>query len=177
MQCRTKHLVVLFLASTAGLLACKRDTTGTTSTTSGEPAENGNPKAPAANTPPGNPAPGEARGQPEQARPGPADQGASSHQSEVSKLTSARCDHEKKCNHIGQGQGRKFATEDACKNELQAQGLGESYKRQCPASIDSGRLKACVSAIDNAACTNGTEPLTRFNACSVESLCPPTNKP
>lgn len=187
MQFRIRHLFPLSMALTVGLVACKRDTTGTTSTTSGEQpgsADNAaqGPAAPGAKpregAQPGREAtqPGREGAPGHEVAPGRIGtrQGEANHDKLISRLATARCSQAQRCNHVGQG--KKFANGDACMKEMHAQGLSETYRRQCPGTIDEQRLDKCVSAIKASAC-NGPEGLDAISGCDVTSLCPSMNNP
>jgi len=94
--------------------------------------------------------------------------------SSVMRITTARCDREAACNHVGTG--KSFADKDECFNAVGHDvvtmlGAGAD---ECPSGIDADRLSACVKELEAQACDGGSVSASGVEAapsCGRDRLC------
>lgn len=87
----------------------------------------------------------------------------------VERMAAARCDHEQKCNNIGPGQ--KYASVDACKQQLTTSTANDLNASSCPRGIDQDALNRCMNAIGNEQCSLSIDTLSRIADCRTDALC------
>lgn len=87
----------------------------------------------------------------------------------VAKLASARCDHEQKCNNIGQGQ--KYATLDVCEAQLESATTSDLNAQSCARGLDENAIDRCISAIGAEQCSLSLDTLSRMTDCRTGALC------
>lgn len=90
-------------------------------------------------------------------------------QKTVERLADARCDHEQKCNNIGQGQ--KYASRDVCKQQLVSSTSTDLNAQSCPRGLDQDALNRCMNAISNEQCSVSIDTLSRMADCRTDALC------
>ena len=90
-------------------------------------------------------------------------------QKSVERIAEARCDHEQKCNNIGQGQ--KFASREDCKQKLMTDASGDLNATNCPRGLDQDALNRCVNAINNEQCSVSIDTLSRMADCRTGAIC------
>jgi hypothetical protein len=83
-------------------------------------------------------------------------------------IAQSRCAHENACG--GVGADRPFATEAACKDELQRSAETDLSRKPCVSGLDPDRVGACASALRDESC-HPLSTLSRMYACRVASLC------
>jgi hypothetical protein len=89
--------------------------------------------------------------------------------SAVDSIVAARCDREARCNNVGQG--REYASKDACATRIRAEWRDELNFAECPGGIDSKELNECLQEIRNDDCNNPFDTLGRIVACRSSDLC------
>ncbi|WP_437746711.1 DUF6184 family natural product biosynthesis lipoprotein [Sorangium sp. So ce302] len=89
--------------------------------------------------------------------------------SAVDSIVAARCDREARCNNVGQG--REYASKDACAIRIRAEWRDELNFAECPGGIDSKELNECLQEIRNDDCNNPFDTLGRIVACRSSDLC------
>jgi hypothetical protein len=87
----------------------------------------------------------------------------------VTKIASARCDREVRCNNVGYKQ--KYSSRDDCDVRMQADKRDEVNSTQCPVGIDKKQLDACLTSIRDESCNNPLDTVGRLVACRSSSLC------
>jgi hypothetical protein len=91
-------------------------------------------------------------------------------QKTVERIADARCDHEQKCNNIGQGQ--KYGSRDDCKKDMTSSTSGELNATSCPKGLDQDALNRCLGAINNETCSAvSLDMLARIADCRTGSIC------
>lgn len=90
-------------------------------------------------------------------------------QKTVDKIADARCDHEQKCNNIGQGQ--KYASRDVCKQQLSSSTSSDLNATSCPRGLDQDAVNRCMNAISNEQCSVSLDTLSRMADCRTDALC------
>ncbi len=70
--------------------------------------------------------------------------------SAVMRLTTARCDREAACEHVGTG--RAFADRDECTNAVGHDVVAALPDEDCPLGVDADRLATCVAEIGSRSC-------------------------
>ncbi|WP_437909655.1 DUF6184 family natural product biosynthesis lipoprotein [Sorangium sp. So ce327] len=89
--------------------------------------------------------------------------------SAVDSIVAARCDREARCNNVGQG--REYASKEACATRIRAEWRDELNFVECPGGIDSKELNECLQEIRNDDCNNPFDTLGRIVACRSSDLC------
>jgi hypothetical protein len=87
----------------------------------------------------------------------------------VEKLSSARCDHEEACKHVGEGQS--YSSRDACMYQMRGSMAKELNSYNCPNGIDQGAVDRCMAAIRNEECGHLLDTLARIDKCRTGALC------
>jgi len=90
-------------------------------------------------------------------------------QKTVERIADARCDHEQKCNSVGQGQ--KYASLDDCKQKLASDTSKDLNAMSCPRGLDQDALNRCVNAIHNEQCSVSLDTLSRMADCRTGAIC------
>jgi len=86
-------------------------------------------------------------------------------------ISSARCEHEQRCNHIGTG--RRYESAQTCRTVVRndfSQGLNA---RDC-ASVDHQELSECMAEIRSEDCNSPIDTLQRLAACRTAGMCSST---
>lgn len=92
--------------------------------------------------------------------------------SSVMRITTARCDREAACNHVGTG--KSFADKDECVNAVGHDvvtmlGAGGD---ECPLGIDADRLSTCLSDLQAQSCEGDSSPAVEtVSSCDRARLC------
>jgi|GEM_PF-2571698 len=84
-------------------------------------------------------------------------------------LAAARCDREQRCNNVGDG--KKYASRDACLGVAVADWKQELDMYNCPGGTKEGALDRCADEIRNDGCLNPLASLERIVDCDTNSLC------
>jgi len=87
----------------------------------------------------------------------------------VERIADERCGHEQRCNNIGPGQ--KYASRDACKEQLVSSTTIDLNATSCPRGLDQDALNRCMNAFDNQPCTLSSDSLTTMADCRTDALC------
>jgi hypothetical protein len=87
----------------------------------------------------------------------------------VDQLATARCDHERTCNNIGNGQ--KYASQQVCMDQLRGDMANDLNSYKCPRGLDRSALDRCTAAIKNEECGHPLDSLTRMDKCKTDALC------
>lgn len=87
----------------------------------------------------------------------------------VEKLSSARCDHEEACNHVGNGQ--RYASRDGCMYDMRGAMAKELNTYNCPYGIDQGAVGRCEAAIRAEECGHILDTIARLEKCRTAALC------
>lgn len=86
----------------------------------------------------------------------------------LGSIAEARCAREVQCDNVGQG--KKWATRDACVAEHRANAAPSLKGREC-GSVNQSELTACIKEIQAEKCGASESDLEKFNACKAENLC------
>jgi len=84
-------------------------------------------------------------------------------------ITLARCEREVRCQTVGDD--KEYATEDDCVTRLKPGTERELEAGECPRSIETARLGACMEAIRKEKCDSPRD-LSSIGRCSAATLCP-----
>jgi hypothetical protein len=87
----------------------------------------------------------------------------------VEAITSARCDREQRCNHIGDG--KKYESRSSCVTNVTSDWKGELSSIECPNGIEQKKLDACLERLRTDGCANPVETLGRLAVCRQAELC------
>jgi hypothetical protein len=85
----------------------------------------------------------------------------------VEKLSSARCDREEACNHLGAG--KTYASRDACMYQMRGSMAKELNSSNCPNGVDQNAVERCMAAIRSEECGHPLDTLVRLEKC--RALC------
>ncbi len=88
----------------------------------------------------------------------------------VERLAAARCDREVACNNVG-GHHAKYASIDACLDDMRGSMGPELNGYDCPGGIDQGALDRCMDAIRDEGCGRPLDTLSRIDRCHTGNLC------
>jgi Family of unknown function (DUF6184) len=86
----------------------------------------------------------------------------------ASQVAAVRCDHEQACDNVGQG--RLYATREACFAEMTKSAEGDLGPVVCPLGVDVRRLNACIGQFQRESC-HPLAPLSRMVACAPNAVC------
>ncbi|MBX3234268.1 MAG: hypothetical protein KIT84_04225 [Labilithrix sp.] len=87
----------------------------------------------------------------------------------VSRIADGRCTRELACNNVGVE--KRYATHDACVQQMRQDMVEDLGVAQCPAGIDAKELDECLSEIRAESCNNPLDKLERLAACRSSDLC------
>ncbi len=87
----------------------------------------------------------------------------------VRSIASARCEREQLCGNIGADQ--KFASQDACEQEIKADWNDDLNKYECPNGIVQAELDECLADIKKEECGNPFDSLARVMSCNASDIC------
>jgi hypothetical protein len=85
------------------------------------------------------------------------------------RLSDARCAREATCMDIGEG--KRFATSDACVADLRREAMDHLAKTACPHGVDPRSLEQCIGAIRNEVCPRVLEQLDHLPECRGANIC------
>jgi len=88
----------------------------------------------------------------------------------VDQIAQARCDREGSCDNIGDG--KAYANQKACLNDIRGKGFNDFTATTCPNGIDSSQLQKCLAEIRGERCGSPIDTISRINSCRTEALCP-----
>jgi hypothetical protein len=89
--------------------------------------------------------------------------------SEVQRLSSARCERELRCNNVGND--RKFVSRDQCLSKIGNDLREELNAWDCKGGIDTKELEECLTEIRNEDCGNPLDTVGRLVACRSGDMC------
>jgi hypothetical protein len=93
--------------------------------------------------------------------------------SAVMRVTTARCDREAECSHVGTN--KSFGDRDECVNEVGHYVVAALPSDQCPGGVDPDALSTCVRDVQAEPCAERGEgsaaAVDRLTSCSRERLC------
>jgi hypothetical protein len=88
--------------------------------------------------------------------------------SAVMRVTTARCEREATCGHVGTG--RAFGDRDECANGVGHEIVALLPPGDCPSGVPGERLAACLAQIEAGSCDGAdAEPLPA--SCALEQIC------
>jgi hypothetical protein len=87
----------------------------------------------------------------------------------IERIADQRCAHEQRCNEIGPGQ--KYASRDACKEQLVSSTSIDLRATSCPRGFDQDALNRCMTAFDDQPCTLSSDSLATIADCRTDALC------
>ena len=90
----------------------------------------------------------------------------------IQSITGARCERETRCNNVGQG--KTWATAEACRADLLAKNRNELRESECPVGIVQKELDECLADIRNEKCDNPLDTIGRLAACRSSDMCKAT---
>jgi hypothetical protein len=85
----------------------------------------------------------------------------------VGEVSTARCDHEQRCNHIGAEM--RYSDRDHCLSVKRAEARRDI--EQCRAGIDQDDLRECLTQIANEGCNGTVTRLEEYKECNLDDLC------
>lgn len=85
----------------------------------------------------------------------------------VDDVAKARCDHEQRCNRIGQN--TSYSDREHCMNVLRVD--AQKDLNQCQAGLDRDDLRECLTQIANEDCNGVFAGLAEYKACRLDDLC------
>ena len=87
----------------------------------------------------------------------------------VPRITEARCERAKRCNHFGVD--KTYKDEAGCKSEISHDLEADFTAKECPHGVRTERLNTCVLKAREEACGNVADKINRIAACSKNELC------
>ena len=88
----------------------------------------------------------------------------------ANELARARCDREQTCNNVGDG--RTYASRQACVDQFRGGVANDLNAHQCPGGINANAVEECLSAIGNEECgAHPMEAMVRMDKCRSGALC------
>jgi hypothetical protein len=87
----------------------------------------------------------------------------------VSSIANARCEREKRCDNLGDGE--KYATEASCEQKVKGDWNDELNKYECPNGIVQAELDECLADIRAEECGNPFDSLARLVSCNAGDIC------
>jgi hypothetical protein len=85
----------------------------------------------------------------------------------VGEVSTARCDHEQRCNHVGAEM--RYSDRDHCMNVMHSEARRDF--EQCRAGVDQKDLRECLTEIANEDCNSAVQRLEAYKECHVDDLC------
>ena len=82
-------------------------------------------------------------------------------------MANVRCDHEQRCNEIGEG--KKYSDRNHCLGVMRKE-AGESLN-SCHKGIDENDLRQCMTELQNQDCDGLFEGIGEMKACGMDDLC------
>jgi hypothetical protein len=89
--------------------------------------------------------------------------------SALSRIVSARCDREERCNNVGTG--KDYDTRTACTSKIEGKTESDLNTKDCDKGIDQTKLDACISKIHEEECGNPIDSISRIAACRTGEVC------
>lgn len=88
---------------------------------------------------------------------------------EVSRLASARCEREVRCNNVGSD--HKFVSREQCEASINGSLQSELNAWDCQGGVDTKELEECLTEIRNEDCGNPLDTIGRLAACRSSDMC------
>lgn len=85
----------------------------------------------------------------------------------VADVSTARCDYEQRCNHIGPEM--RYSSREHCMNAMSSEVRGDF--NQCHAGVDQNDLRECLTQIANEDCKGLFHQLEQYKECHMDDLC------
>lgn len=85
----------------------------------------------------------------------------------VDDISSARCDYEQRCNHIGSQM--RYASRQHCMNVMRSE--AEQNLNQCQGGLDHDDVRECLTQIENHDCSGTFSGLAEYKECRLDNLC------
>ena len=82
----------------------------------------------------------------------------------------AQCDREARCNNIGR-LSAKYASREQCLAAVLSDKTHRTVQQVCPGGVSDVVVSTCLQAIQDEACANRLDSVTRMNACRPEGFC------
>ena len=87
----------------------------------------------------------------------------------VPRITEARCERAKRCNHFGVD--KTYKDEAGCRSEVSHDLEADFAAKECPHGVRTERLNTCVTKTREEACGNVSDKINRVAACRKGELC------
>jgi Family of unknown function (DUF6184) len=85
------------------------------------------------------------------------------------RITAARCEREKRCNHFGVD--KKFKDEAGCRSEVGHDLEADFTAKECPHGVRTERLNTCLQKTREEECGDVSDKINRVAACRKSELC------
>lgn len=85
----------------------------------------------------------------------------------IDDVSTARCDHEERCNRIGPEM--RYSDREHCTNIMRSEAR-EDFN-QCRAGVDQDDLRECLTQITNEDCNGALRRLEEYKECRLDDLC------
>jgi hypothetical protein len=85
----------------------------------------------------------------------------------VEDVSTARCDYQQRCNHIGPE--ARYADRDHCLNTMRSEARGDLG--HCHNGVDRKDLRECLTQIANEDCSGAFSRLEEYKDCHMDDLC------
>jgi hypothetical protein len=85
----------------------------------------------------------------------------------IGEVSTARCDREQRCNHIGADM--RYKDRGHCMSVMRS-GSRRDFE-QCHAGVDQDDLRECLTQIANEDCNGALERLEEYKECHLDDLC------
>jgi len=101
----------------------------------------------------------------------PAPGVASALASAVDAIAAATCDHAQRCNEIGPGDGKDYASREACMAK-ERKDLGDDLNaNSCRGGVVQKELDECLAEARNQDCNAPFDALGKITACRTSDIC------
>jgi hypothetical protein len=87
----------------------------------------------------------------------------------VDRLTQARCGRERRCDNVGDG--RRYATYQACVDQVRRTVATDLNAYNCPRGIDPNGLDPCLKSLQIGDCKLSVNRLDQETNCRGRALC------
>lgn len=85
----------------------------------------------------------------------------------VDEVSTARCDYEQRCNHVGPEM--RYSDREHCMGVMRSD--AQQKLNQCRAGVDRDDLRECLTEITNEDCSGPFRQLERYKECNLDDLC------
>jgi len=87
----------------------------------------------------------------------------------VHAIAKARCEREKRCEHVGHD--KEYSSLDACKDTIEHAWASDLNKYECPHGIVTAELEQCLTDVRDEECGNPLDTLSRIAQCDADDIC------